>query len=202
MGRVPDVVGGGAEGAGADQHRLGAGAQKAHHEAVGLALAADGGAGVDALPQRHHPVDITGIQRSLVARQHALDLSALRLVRGGMLWWLSVSGRDPEQGNADSCQSQVRLLHPPCFQLGHQGMLGDVGPGDHQEPTRVAIQAMDDPRPLLTADAAEIGDVMEKGIHQGSARVARRRMDNHTGRLVDDDEVLVLIENRQRQCFG
>ena len=60
---------------------------------------------------------------------------------------------------------------------------------------------MDDARPLLAADAAEIVDVMEQRVDQRAAVVSGGRMHDHAGRLVDDDEVAILVEDRQRQRF-
>jgi hypothetical protein len=60
---------------------------------------------------------------------------------------------------------------------------------------------MNDAWALLTADAAEIVDVVQQGIHECAARVSRRRMDDHAGRFVDHDEIVILIEDRQRQRF-
>jgi hypothetical protein len=60
---------------------------------------------------------------------------------------------------------------------------------------------MHDAWPLLAPDAAEIVDVMKQRVHQRAGVMSCRRMDDHPRRLVDDDEVGVLVEDRQRQRF-
>src|SRR5437870_43558 len=60
---------------------------------------------------------------------------------------------------------------------------------------------MDDAGPLFAADAAQIADVMEERVDERAARVTGRRMDDHAGRLVDDDEIAILIDDRQRKRF-
>ena len=65
-----------------------------------------------------------------------------------------------------------------------------------------AIEPMDDAGPLLAADAAEIVDMMEERVHQRAAGMAGRRMHDHARRLVDDDQIAILVDDRQRQRFG
>ena len=61
---------------------------------------------------------------------------------------------------------------------------------------------MHDARPLLSADAAEIVDVVEQRVDERAACVAGRRVNHHTGRLVHHDEIAVLVEDRQRKRLG
>src|SRR4029434_77277 len=60
---------------------------------------------------------------------------------------------------------------------------------------------MHDAGTLFAANAAEIVDVVQKGVDQGTAGMACCRMDDHTSGLVDHSNVAVLIENRKRQLF-
>jgi len=73
---------------------------------------------------------------------------------------------------------------------------------DHHETGCSAIETMNDTRPFLPADAAEIVHVMEQRVDEGAAGVSGRRMHHHTGWFVDHDHVAVLVHNRQRQRFG
>src|SRR5438309_897805 len=58
---------------------------------------------------------------------------------------------------------------------------------------------MHDPRPAAPADAGEaVAAMREEGIDQCSLRVAWRRVDDEAGRLVDDDQVLILKADRER----
>ena len=74
--------------------------------------------------------------------------------------------------------------------------------GHHHQARRAAIEPVDDPRPLLAADPAQIVDVMEQRVHERAARVAGRRVHHHARRFIDDDQVLVLVDNGQGQRFG
>jgi hypothetical protein len=59
-----------------------------------------------------------------------------------------------------------------------------------------------DPGPQLAADPREPAGVVEQRVDQRAVGVAGRRVDDQAGRLVDDDEVLVLEEDRQRDVLG
>jgi len=56
-----------------------------------------------------------------------------------------------------------------------------------------------DSGPLLAADAAQIVDVMQQGVDEGAARMPGRWMNHHARRLVDDDEIAILVDDRQRK---
>ena len=58
------------------------------------------------------------------------------------------------------------------------------------------------PGPKLAADAAQVGEVMEQGVDQRSARMPRRRVDDHARGLVEHDQIRILEENPQRQRLG
>ena len=44
-------------------------------------------------------------------------------------------------------------------------------------------------------------DVVKQRVDQRAGGVARRRMHDHSGRLVDDNEVGVLVQDVERQRF-
>jgi hypothetical protein len=56
---------------------------------------------------------------------------------------------------------------------------------------------MDNPRPQLAADAAQIVHVMEQRVDERPRRVAGAGMHDHSRRLVQDDDVRVLIQDVQ-----
>ena len=81
-------------------------------------------------------------------------------------------------------ERQVRLLDPARLELRHERGLRRVVPGDHQQPARVAVEAMDDARAAATpaippqVDAVAAG---EERVDERVARVAGRR-DGRRGR--------------------
>src|ERR1051326_7939063 len=61
---------------------------------------------------------------------------------------------------------------------------------------------MDDSGAPLAADAAQIVDVMEQRVDERAARMSGGGMDDHARRLVDDDQVAILVDDVERQRFG
>ena len=62
----------------------------------------------------------------------------------------------------------------------------------------VLVDAVDDAGPLLTADAGErIAAMMDQRVDERPVRMAGRRMDDESFRLVDDDDVVVLVDHVQ-----
>ena len=81
--------------------------------------------------------------------------------------------------------------------------MGLIRLGDHQETARVLIEAVDDAGPPHSADAGETRPAMgDERIDQGSGFMSGGRMHHKTSGFVDHDEVLVLIDDRQRDGLG
>ena len=72
--------------------------------------------------------------------------------------------------------------------------------GDHDQPARVAVEAMDDPGPLDAGDPApgRAVAVRQERVDQRPAGVPRRRVDDEAGRLVEDQQVVVLVDDLER----
>ena len=72
-------------------------------------------------------------------------------------------------------QRQVGLLDAARLELRHQRRLRGVVLGDHQQPARVAVEAMDDARPRDAGDAAVLGaaGAGQQGVDQRVGGVAR-----------------------------
>jgi len=80
--------------------------------------------------------------------------------------------------------------------------VGSIVLGHYHEPGRVLVEAMHDPRPLDTTDARQVLAVMEQGVDQGARGVARGRMNDHPGRLVEHEEITVLVDDIQGYLLG
>ena len=73
---------------------------------------------------------------------------------------------------------------------------------DEDHARRVAVEPVHDARPQHAADAREIVAVREDRVHQRRRRVPRRRMHRHARRLVDREQVGVLVEHVERDRLG
>ena len=73
-------------------------------------------------------------------------------------------------------------------------------PRDQQEPGRFLVDPMHNAGPLLTASRRERA-ATEKRVDQRAAPVPRRRVDDHTSRLIDHDDVLILVNDGDRNIL-
>jgi hypothetical protein len=95
----------------------------------------------------------------------------------------------------------------------HLGELavGAVVFGDEDEAAGLLVEAMDDAGAEVAAYVGEFGEVKEEGVDEGASVAlvqtaqggsAGSGVDHHAGRLVDDGEVLVFVEDFERDIFG
>jgi hypothetical protein len=95
----------------------------------------------------------------------------------------------------------VLLLHFAIVKLARQFLMRRIVFRDDDDARRAAIEPMDDARPQLASNAAQIRDVVEEGVHERSRCMPCAGVNDHSGRFVDDDNVAVLIEDFQRRRF-
>ena len=75
--------------------------------------------------------------------------------------------------------------------------------GHDHDARGVLVEPVHDARPPLAADADErVAAVMQERVDQRARLVRRRRMHDHARRLVDDDEVRVFVDDRERNVLG
>src|SRR5678816_2913962 len=61
---------------------------------------------------------------------------------------------------------------------------------------------MHDAGSQFAADSAEIRDVVQESVDERSRRMTRTWVNDHSWRLVDDDDVRILVKDFQRRRFG
>mgnify|MGYP003159097729 CR=1 FL=1 len=88
-------------------------------------------------------------------------------------------------------EGPVLALDGALLKLAHEVRLGGKRAGDDHEAGRVAVEAVDDAR---TGHLAELGIAPQQAVEQRAAGVARARMHDETGGLVDDDDRIVLVD--------
>ena len=98
-------------------------------------------------------------------------------------------------------ERDVLLLDFAVVKLAREMLVRGVVLGDDHQARRAAIEPVDDARPPLAADAAQIVHVVQERVDERAARVAGGRMHDHARRLVHDDQVAILVDDRQRQGF-
>ena len=104
-------------------------------------------------------------------------------------------GYPPDEGS-------VGARNLACGKIARQRLVRRLGfRGDH-DPARILVETMHNSGAAEAADAGEVGTAMaEQGIDEGSVWVSRGRMDNHAGRLVDDNQVCILETDIERDML-
>lgn len=81
--------------------------------------------------------------------------------------------------------------------------VGNVVLGRHHDTAGVLVETMDNAWPPHTANAGKRrAAVMNESVNQRAGGISRAGMDHQPGRLVDDDNVVILVENGQRYRFA
>lgn len=160
--------------------------------AAGQELAADEGAvlmGGDVLPLGHgfftgaiiedgHALSIDG-----VSADHVLEAPALFFRK-------AIDG------------SEVDFAQAALGEGLGEAAVSNVIFGDDHAAGGVFIEAMDDAWAHLSADAAEVVTVVEKGIDQGAIGIAGGGVDDETGGFVEDEDVFVLKKDIKRDVLS
>ncbi|MGY4422512.1 hypothetical protein ACVWY2_004961 [Bradyrhizobium sp. JR6.1] len=88
-------------------------------------------------------------------------------------------------------------------ELRGQRLMGVVVLGNHHQPCGVLVEAVHDARPLDSADARQAAAAMrDQRVDQCSRGVAGRGMHDEAPRLVDDDDVVVLEHDIERDVLA
>jgi len=92
----------------------------------------------------------------------------------------------------------VAALELPAANQVSEPAVGLLAPRDNQQPRGVPVEAMDDPRALRDVAAC---NAAEQAVDEGSGRVAGSRVDDDPSRLVDDQQMLVLEGDPERELL-
>ena len=88
------------------------------------------------------------------------------------------------------------------LELERQPAVGQLVLDDDQQAGRVAVEPMDDPRPIFAGQRRERVVVELECVDQGAAPVPSGRVGDHPRRLVHDRQSLVLVDDLDRDVFG
>ena len=105
-------------------------------------------------------------------------------------------------GGATKADGEVSLLHLPAGKGLDEFLMGQRCFGGEEHPRGLFIEAVDDPGSQRIADGRQVLAVGEECVDKGAARVPGSRMDDHSGRLVYGDQVVVFIEDVEGDRFG
>ena len=96
----------------------------------------------------------------------------------------------------------VLLDDGALFHLLGEPLVGQLTLGDDQQAGGVTVQAVDDARTQFASHAADVGAAGQQGIDQGAVGMAGAGMHRQASRLDDDDDVIVLVNDADRDVLG
>ena len=96
----------------------------------------------------------------------------------------------------------VALLDLAFLELSCELGVGAVMLGHHHHSRGSTVQSVDDPRSELAANTAQVSDMVQEGIDECAVRVSRRWVNDHARRLVDHDQVDVVVQDIDREGLG
>ena len=97
---------------------------------------------------------------------------------------------------------QVLLLDRAAGELPRKLAMCLIVLGHHQQAGGALVEAVHDAGTQDASDAGEIVHVVQKGVDKRAARHAGARMHDHASRLVEHEEMRVLVNDREGQVLG
>ena len=119
--------------------------------------------------------------------------------------WIAADGRvdDPVRRRDDvGSERKIDLADRPLLELTLDMETGPFGEGDDHEPGRVSVQSVDDTGAALPSHAGELAKACEERVDGGAGRVTGARVHDHAGRLVDNHQLIILIDDVEGDRFG
>ena len=93
----------------------------------------------------------------------------------------------------------VALLDLAFLELSCELGVGAVMLGHHHDSRGSAVQSVDDPRSEHASNAAQVADVVQEGVDERAVRVSGRWVNDHPRRLVDHNQVDVVVQDVDRE---
>ena len=110
------------------------------------------------------------------------------------------AGHAPDEGHVAALHRAGAAV---IGELRGQRLMRLVVLGDHHQPGGVLVEPVHDARPADAADAGKAGAAMgDQRVDQRAGLVAGGRMHDQPLRLVDDDDVVVLIDDIERDILA
>jgi hypothetical protein len=129
---------------------------------------------------------ILGFRGAALASRDAHPLAVHGMARDG---FVDHSGLLPQNsGN----ERQINLCHRPRGKLAGQIAMGGVVLRDDEHAASFLVETVHDAGTFLSANAGKILAVGQERIHQSVPLMAGAWMHNNSGRLVQDEEIVIL----------
>ena len=112
-----------------------------------------------------------------------------------------VDGSAPAFGQARDDRA-VTAINAVLGELRGKTLMGRVGFGNHQQPGRILVDAVDNTGPCNAANPRQPpGAVVEEGVDECSVKIASGWMDNKARWLIDNEQMVILKDNVERNIL-
>lgn len=100
-------------------------------------------------------------------------------------------------------QRVINPVHRVGRELRRKTLMRAVGLRGHEQAGSLLVDPVHDARTLFATDPGQaVAAMVHESIHKRSRRTARGRMNDHSGRLVNHDQIAVLINDLERDRLG
>ena len=107
--------------------------------------------------------------------------------------------RPPDEGEICALEGAIAAV---IGELGGEVLMGEIRLRDDHQPGRTLVEPVHDARPNDAADPGEPGTAMgDEGIDERARLVAGGRVNDEASGLVEDDEILVLVDDVERDAL-
>ncbi len=99
-------------------------------------------------------------------------------------------------------ERQIGLFDLPGSKEASQAAVGVVVPSDEEDSGSVFVKPVDDARPCGSAEGGQAAEAQGEGVGDGAGGEAGSGMDGEAGRLIHGDEIVIFVEEIERNGFG
>ncbi len=109
---------------------------------------------------------------------------------------------DRDVGRAAEANGEVGLLHLSGCKGMDEFLMRQRRFRRQKDARGLLVETVDDPRSERIADGGQVLAMGEERVDKGAVWVSGGGVDDHSGRLVDGDQMLVFIEDVEGDCLG
>lgn len=100
------------------------------------------------------------------------------------------------------CNRKVGAAEAAVAELRRKRPMRNIVASDDDQPGCPFVEPVDDARSRLSARCRPCAPAAQQRVHEGAGLMARRWMDDHARGFVDDHEVLILVDDLERDLLG
>jgi hypothetical protein len=105
-------------------------------------------------------------------------------------------------GKASPDKAQIYLFYASVFELLLERSISKLRPRCNKNARSLFVQPVNNSRPLLRPDVPCLREMEEQSVGESSCLNSRSGMNDHSRRLINNDDIIIIIDNTQRHVLG